>query len=119
MRLRRTIRVFYPPLDDAEDPVLEPNTTYSAQLAPAEQANLRIQPPSDGTYTFQTIGKADTVMVLFDASVDPLVSIAADDDSGIDSNAQFQVALQAGKEYILRVRLYYTEDSARFGVQYF
>lgn len=115
----RTIRTFYPPLDDAADPLLEPNTTYRARLEPGEQANLRVQPASDDTFTFQTIGRADTVMVLFDASAAPPAQVAADDDSGVDRNAQFSVALRAGTEYVLRVRLYYSDDAASFGVQYF
>jgi hypothetical protein len=48
-----------------------------------------------------------------------LTQLKADDDSGTDRNAQFAVQLQAGQEYIVRVRLYYAADTgSKVGVMY-
>jgi hypothetical protein len=58
------------------------------------------------------------VMVLFKKSGDKLEQVKADDDSGMDRNAQFAVDLEAGQEYILRVRLYYASDKGNVGVLY-
>ena len=46
-------------------------------------------------------------------------TLAADDDSGMDKNAMFHVALEAGKTYILRVRLYYNAKEGDIGILYF
>ncbi len=44
------------------------------------------------------------------------VYLTGDDDSGESRNARVQVKLQAGRRYIVRVRLYYAWASGRFAV---
>jgi hypothetical protein len=47
-------------------------------------------------------------MVLFEEVDGTPQFVAGDDDSGYDRNARIATKLQRGREYILRVRLYYS-----------
>jgi hypothetical protein len=98
-------RLFYPPLEDIY-PALKPFQSEPLTLAPAEQKNFRVQPDATRTYTIQTFGNSDTVMVLFEDQNGDLRYVAGDDDSGQDRNARIRVRLYQGRKYVLRIRLY-------------
>jgi hypothetical protein len=51
----------------------------------------------------------DTVMVLFEKVNGDEIQIAGDDDSGRDYNAKIRLKLIKGREYIVRIRLFYRE----------
>ena len=111
---------FFPPLDDAQAPLLKPKQAYFAAVDAGKQLNLRVEPAESKSYTFQTTGDADTVMVLFKAATGggEDEQIAADDDSGTNANAMFNIELESGAKYLLRVRLYYSDASAEVAVLY-
>ena len=44
--------------------------------------------------------------------------VAGDDDSGEDRNAALKLRLLQGREYILRIRLYYSYKPGGFAVMY-
>ncbi len=100
------VRLFYPPLDEDQYPELVPFRSHSLQLDPAEQENLVIKPTATRTYTIQTFGRSDTVMVLFEDQNGDLKFVAGDDDSGTNLNSRIRVRLYQGRRYILRIRLY-------------
>lgn len=78
---------------------------------------VQVTPDESRWYRFRTAGNSDTVMVLFeDNGSGDERQVAADDDSGFERNAEFSLPLQRGVRYVLRVRLYYSEKSATFGV---
>jgi len=99
-------RFFYPPLDEASYPRLEPRRSQELSLMPAEQKNFVIEPPETRDYTIQTFGRSDTVMVLFEDQNGDLKYVDGDDDSGTEGNAQINVRLYHGRRYVLRIRLY-------------
>ncbi len=99
-------KLFYPPLDDTLYPELQPFRSETLALAPGEQKNFTIQPQATRTYTIQTFGNSDTVMVLFEDQNGDLRFVAGDDDSGYDRNARIRVRLFRGRKYVLRIRLY-------------
>ena len=47
-------------------------------------------------------------MVLFEQVAGQQRFRAGDDDSGYERNASFNVTLYAGRQYVLRIRLYYS-----------
>ena len=55
-------------------------------------------------------------MVLFEDVDGTPVYIDGDDDSGWDRNARIEERLYRGREYVLRVRLYYAEASGETAV---
>lgn len=105
-------RNFYPSLNDNNSPELYPFRSEKLELAPREQANFVINPDATRTYEFATFGESDVVMVLFELRQSGPVYVAGDDDSGEDTNARLRVRLEAGKRYILRIRLFYSNSYA-------
>lgn len=100
------VKRFYPPIPDTNHPELEPFRPRFLSLQPAEQANFRIDPQTTREYSIRTFGRSDTVMVLFEERNGSLLFLAGDDDSGTGRNANITTWLQAGKNYVLRIRLY-------------
>ena len=101
------IRTYYPPLGGDSETELKPFQPEHLTIAPGEQLNFVIHPQASRTYTIQTFGMSDTVMVLFEKIDGDPVYVTADDDSGLDTNAQISIKLHQGREYILRLRLYF------------
>jgi hypothetical protein len=109
------VRLFYPKTDrDLAE--LKPFQSESLSLAPAAQANFVINPESTRQYQIQTFGSTDTVIVLFEENQGTLEHFAADDDSGWNRNASLNVRLVRGRRYILRIRLYYSQNAGETAV---
>lgn len=108
-------RVFYPPLED-QPAELRPFESQRLSLGAGEQANFSIKPSVTRNYDFLTFGESDTVIVLFEDESGDLRYLTADDDSGEDYNAHLRVKLIAGREYVLRVRLYWSGDTGETAV---
>lgn len=107
---RTRVRLFYPEITQN----LKELKRFKAEvlnLAPAEQANFVIKPEATRQYHIQTFGASDTVMVLFEDIDGTLEHFAADDDSGWNRNASLTVRLVHGRKYVLRIRLYLSQDS--------
>lgn len=101
------VKLFYPPLNDAKNPELKPLQSQTLRLEPADQASFNIVPAASKEYKFQTFGNADTVMVLFeDRGNGELHTVTGDDDSGEERSSSFAARLDAGRHYVLRVRLF-------------
>ncbi len=107
---------FYPSLESAKEPELVPFQSRQLRLGPGEQANFRLRPGTSRRYRIQTFGASDSVIVLFEDTDGKLVYLAGDDDSGEDRKALLDVKLGRGKEYVLRVRLYYSQASGETAV---
>jgi len=105
------VRTFYPPIGDDPLPELVPFQSEQLSIGPGEQRDFVVRPTATRNYTFQTFGRSDTVMVLFEDVEGELRFRAGDDDSGEDRNATFQVKLFSGREYVVRIRLYYSTGS--------
>jgi hypothetical protein len=99
-------------------PTLTPFKSVGLELEPAQQADFAIVPPSTRRYTIGTFGAADTVAVLFEDVNGELRQVAADDDSGTDRNARMQLKLFKGRKYVLRIRLYWAEESGETAAMY-
>lgn len=112
---REWIAAFYPPLEP-ELPVLEPFESRRLELKPGDQVDFAVRPESTREYTFQTFGRADTVLALFEHVDGAPRFRAGDDDSGTGRNASFTVKLFQGREYTLRMRLYWAWASGHSAV---
>jgi len=104
------IRQFYPPLVKSDYKTLTPFQSEPLALTPGQQANFYLTPTRTRSYTIQTFGESDTVMVLYEDApgADPIY-ITGDDDGGQDYNAKLTLRLVRDRRYILRVRLYSAE----------
>lgn len=105
-------RMFYPPISEEDITMLTPWQSVMLQLEAGEQKNLLIKPEHTSSYVIQTFGTADTVMVLFEKIDGQWRYLDGEDDSGTQANAELQARLFKGKEYMLRIRLFYSEQSS-------
>jgi hypothetical protein len=107
---------FYPTIKAGAVKPLVPFKTEQLALASGQQANFSFVPDATRAHEFRTFGEADTVMALYEQRASGPKLIAEDNDSGVDRNAQFKVALSKGKNYVLRVRLNVATDSGQTAV---
>jgi hypothetical protein len=108
---------WYPPLK-ASVPTLQPFQAASADLAAGQQIDFMIKPTESRKYRIETKGAADTLLVLFEDINGVPRFLAGDDDSGEDRNASISYKLFKGRNYIVRLRLYYPGLSGKTSVMY-
>ncbi|MEH6626512.1 MAG: matrixin family metalloprotease [Motiliproteus sp.] len=109
------VRLFYPEMESRHKK-LKRFVAERLNLAPAQQSNFVIKPTATKRYQIQTFGSSDTLMVLFEDNQGTLEHMAADDDSGWGHNARLEVRLVKDRQYVLRIRLYFSEESGEFAV---
>jgi hypothetical protein len=97
-------------------PELLPFQSRELAILPGQQRDFVIRPTASREYTLQTFGASDTVMVLFERVGDELRYQTGDDDSGEDRNATLQLKLFQGREYVVRIRLYFSQGSGETAV---
>ena len=102
--IKQAVR-FYPH-SAASVPALLPYQSHRIHTAPGGQLDFIINPQVSRTYTMQTFGHLDAVMVLFEEINGEPRFYAGDDDSGTDLNACIIARLFSGRDYLLRLRLY-------------
>jgi hypothetical protein len=108
---------WYPPLK-ATLPTLQPFKAVASDLAAGQQVDFAIKPSASRKYTIETKGASDTLLALFeDISGEPRF-LAGDDDSGEDRNASIAYKLFKGRNYIVRLRLYYPGMSGKTSLGY-
>lgn len=110
------VRKFYPSADPSTEQELKAYASQRLEIAPGEQVNFRIRPSYSRRYRIQTFGQSDTVMVLFEDDGGAPRYVDGDDDSGFDRNARLNARLYRDREYILRVRLYYSHMAGETAV---
>lgn len=118
-RDKQWVKTFYPALSSQDYQELAPFRSARLQLAAGQQANFVLRPPATRRYNLATFGLSDTVIVLFERDADGETRfLAGDDDSGVDRNALIRTRLRAGREYVLRVRLYWADREGETAVMY-
>lgn len=110
------VRKFYPPLDPSSGVSLRVGHSELLDIEPAEQKNFVIEPPESRVYRFETLGKSDTVMILFEDIDGDLKYVDGVDDSGAEHNSSLEHRLFKGRRYVLRVRLYSAQTTGRVAV---
>lgn len=113
---KKWAKTFYPALAKKAPPQLKPFESKRIQIAPGGQVNFSIKPELSREYTIQTFGQSDTVVVLFERHNDDYRFVAGDDDSGFDRNARIRTRLYRDSEYIVRLRLYYSDRGGESAV---
>ena len=111
------VRTFYPPLTGADYKEIKPFQSIPFAIAAGQQVNFTFAPTATRYYEMRTFGEADTVMALFEG--EPAGQpryMTADDDSGEERNAHIRTKLVKGRKYIIRVRLYYAQQTGNTAV---
>lgn len=110
------VRRFYPDASGKQLVELKPFLSKIVKLLPGQQVDYIVKPEVSRTYTMQTFGSMDTVMVLFEDDKGNPIYLDGDDDSGTNYNSKIEYRLISGRSYYLRLRLYHTERSGNGGV---
>ena len=107
---------FYPDTSQKQMPELKPYLSKIVKLAAGQQIDYVIKPDISRSYTMQTFGTMDTVMVLFEDDNGTPIYLAGDDDSGTNYNSKIKNRLIQSRTYYLRLRLYYSTGVGQGGV---
>lgn len=110
------VRKFYPPLDPSAGAPLKVGRSELLDIEAAEQKNFVIEPTESRVYRIETLGKSDTVMILFEDIAGDLKYVDGVDDSGAEHNSALEHRLFKGRRYVLRVRLYSSQTTGRVAV---
>ena len=110
------VRKFYPDNSQKQMPELKPFLSKIVKLSAGQQVDYIIKPEMSRTYTMQTFGTMDTVMVLFEDDNGNPIYLSGDDDSGSKFNSKIEYRLINGRTYYLRLRLYYSTGVGQGGV---
>jgi hypothetical protein len=113
------VKSFYPPLKSAKVVKLKLLQSAIIKAVSGGQADFEFKAPNTQKYTFQTFGKMDTVMVLYEKGKKENFYLSGDDDSGFDKNTSIELPLVSGREYLVRVRVMYTETNSQSGIVVF
>lgn len=102
------VKKFYPPLESKDHIPLKLFRAQPFNIKAGEQMNFTFKPTRSRKYKIETFGEMDTVMVLFEKNGSEEIYLAGDDDSGTDFNSKIHMRLIKGREYIIRVRLFFS-----------
>ena len=107
---------FYPGRSEEVIPGLQPFLSQIVSLQAGEQVDYLIKPEISRTYTLQTFGAMDSVLVLYEDDNSNPVYLAGDDDSGTNNNSKITHRLISGRTYYIRLRLYYSTGTGQGGI---
>jgi hypothetical protein len=115
-RDRKWVRSFYPPVKAQAAKALTPFKATSLYLASGQQADFVFHPHETRDYEFRTFGDADALMALYQQAQAAGKPMAQEDDGGTEANAHLKVHLDAGQDYVLRLRLRYARQPGQAAV---
>lgn len=81
-----------------------------------QQRDYVFDPPATREYTIQTIGASDCKIVVFEERDGVSRHLAAEDDSGYETNATIKEKFVKGRRYIIRVRVHYISSPDGVGL---
>lgn len=96
-------------------PIL-PMTLKPLASATGAQADFVFEPDATREYTFQTVGRSDSRLVLFEERDGVPRHMAAADDAGVEDNAAVTAKLIDGRRYFMRVRTQYADGTEPLGL---
>lgn len=102
------IKKYYPPLTNKDYIEIKEGQSLLMNINAGEQKNFKFKPVRSKKYNIETFGTMDTVMVLSEKSGAEEIYLSGDDDSGTDYNSRIQYRLIKGREYFIRIRLFYS-----------
>ena len=105
------VKQFYPKIDKRTFLTIKPFYSEVISLDAGEQENFELTPVETRSYTIQTFGSMDTVMILSEMVDDENVYVSGDDDSGEERNSHIKIKLIKGRKYIINLRLYFKRSS--------
>ena len=113
------VKSFYPSRKTTKAVKLQPHKSSVIKAASGGQADFVFKAPATKKYTFQTFGDMDTVMVISEKAKKENYYLSGDDDSGFEKNTKIELPLVKGREYVVNVRVMYTDENNEGGIVVF
>ncbi|WP_025764581.1 matrixin family metalloprotease [Dyadobacter tibetensis] len=113
------VRKFYPPIPASDYLSLQIGKSQLVNIKAGEQQNFIFRPDYSKKFKIETFGNMDTVMVLLERTNAGDIYLSGDDDSGTMFNSRIKYRLIKGREYIIRLRLFYSENSGTGSIMIF
>lgn len=110
------IKSFYPPINVTKVIKLDSLVSSAIKASSGDQVDFVFRAPATRKYTFQTFGNMDTVMVVSEKSKKENYYLSGDDDSGFEKNTKIELPLVKGREYLVNVRVLYTQENNEGGI---
>lgn len=101
------VKEFYPSLNQKKHKVVKANKPVQIKAVSGAQADFLFTAPHTRSYTFQTRGKLDTVMVVAETDGESRYYMGGDDDSGFEKNSKIKLPLVKGRNYLISVKVTY------------
>jgi len=105
------VKSIYPPVSKSKYVKLQLNKSAPITVDSGGQVDFLFKAPITKKYTFQTIGKLDTVMVVSELVNSKKEYLSGDDDSGTNDNSKIELPLVKGREYLINVRVLYNAEA--------
>jgi hypothetical protein len=107
------VKKFYPKVKPSSYRKVSYNKPLKFGADSGQQIDFVFTAPHTKTYTFQTTGKLDTVMVVYEIEGKQRHYMLGDDDSGFDKNSKVTVPLVKGREYLVKIKVTYAPAGAQ------
>ena len=102
---RDWVRHFYPA--EASPVPIQALQFERLDAVAGQQRDYVFAPNATREYTIETVGASDSKVVVFEEREGTPRHFAAEDDSGLESNAMIKAKLIKGRRYVIRVRIHY------------
>lgn len=107
------IKKIYPKIKASAVKKVDHKSTVSINVTSGNQSDFLFVAPESKTYTFETKGDLDTVMVIHEKGEKENYYLAGDDDSGVEKNAKITLPLIKGKKYLVNIRALYAPKNKK------
>lgn len=108
---------FYPGTPHMAPIALIPSQSINIAAQKEEQQDFCFTPTETRYYDLGTFGKTDNVMVLFEKGPnDELTYISGDDNASLDRGSNIRTKMFRGKEYVVKLRMYYRPDNEKASI---
>lgn len=100
----------YPSLGPATLSALKPFESMAVAVASAGQKQFLLEPPSTRRYNIRLFGDSDATLLLYELDGKAEHYLAGSSDAGGPENAALEERLEAGKRYMVKVKVVYAPD---------
>lgn len=97
----------YPLVKQSAYKTIRHNKSVSYSAKSGSQLDFIFTAPHTNRFTFETRGKFDTVIVVYELDGKEKYYMAGDDDSGFDKNSKVQLPLVKGRNYLVNIKVTY------------
>lgn len=101
------VREFYPPVRPSSYKAIKPNKPLAVRAKSGTQTDFVFTASHTKSYTFETKGDLDTVMVISELDGNKKHYMSGDDDSGFDKNSKIKLPTVKGRSYLINIKVTY------------